>query len=295
MLSSSNERQPTQPTAFVFLERDAADEAGLSRSAARTLVTCEMTRFCVVGLLWALISAGSCLGADQLSCPTFRRVTNQGAAGAVEVLARPVPGHHLSVCRPRALSCCSRSVEAQLGPAARLDLQHLVEESSHFPLAAFQSQYSKMDDYMGDLLRRAEASLHDMFVRSYGVIYTQNADLFLWLFSQLRLYAGVSAPPPPAPPQPPHRRPPGGPPPRVPAVSARIGRRRRRRRSWTEGRSAARRPGREISRGGGATWGGRRWTARARREDEEEEGEEGGPQHPPAWVGGGGDAGRGES
>ncbi|XP_078734720.1 uncharacterized protein LOC144948886 isoform X2 [Lampetra fluviatilis] len=68
-----------------------------------------------------------------------------------------------------------------------------------------------MDDYMGDLLRRAEASLHDMFVRSYGVIYTQNADLFLWLFSQLRLYAGVSAPPPPAPPQPPHRRTPGGP------------------------------------------------------------------------------------
>ncbi|XP_061431422.1 LOW QUALITY PROTEIN: glypican-6-like [Lethenteron reissneri] len=173
-----------------------------------------MTRHCVVGLLWALISAGSCLGADQPSCPTFRRVTNQGAAGAVEVLARPVPGHHLSVCRPRALSCCSRSVEAQLGPAARLDLQRLVEESSHFPLAAFQLQYSKMDDYMGDLLRRAEASLHDMFVRSYGVIYTQNADLFLWLFSQLRLYAGVSAPPPPAPPPPPpHRRPPGGPPP----------------------------------------------------------------------------------
>nr|XP_032831012.1 glypican-6-like isoform X2 [Petromyzon marinus] len=148
---------------------------------------------CFVGLLWALLSAGSCLGADRLSCPTFRRVTNQGAAGTVQVLARPVPGHHLSVCRPRALSCCSRSVEAQLGPAARLDLQRLVEETSHFPLAAFESQYGKMDDYMGDLLRRAEASLHDMFVRSYGVIYTQNADLFLWLFSQLRQYRAAAA------------------------------------------------------------------------------------------------------
>ena len=43
-------------------------------------------------------------------------------------------------------------------------------------------------EFFRELLDSAERSLHDMFVRTYGMMYVQNAELFQHFFQELRRY-----------------------------------------------------------------------------------------------------------
>lgn len=43
-------------------------------------------------------------------------------------------------------------------------------------------------EFFRELLKNAEESLHNMFVRTYGMMYVQNAELFHKFFESLKLY-----------------------------------------------------------------------------------------------------------
>ncbi|XP_075708499.1 glypican-6 isoform X2 [Rhinoderma darwinii] len=48
--------------------------------------------------------------------------------------------------------------------------------------------YQEIAEFFKSLLENAEKSLHEIFVRTYGLLYTQNSEIFQDLFTELKLY-----------------------------------------------------------------------------------------------------------
>lgn len=68
-----------------------------------------------------------------------------------------------------------------------------VDPHPHTPTPIPRSQFlpSLPPEFFRELLDNAEKSLNDMFVRTYGLLYTQNSEMFKDLFVELkRYYAG---------------------------------------------------------------------------------------------------------
>ncbi|KAM6426981.1 glypican-4 isoform 1-T1 [Liasis olivaceus] len=99
-------------------------------------------------------------------------------------------GDHLKVC-PQGYTCCSQAMEEKYWQQSRQDFSLAVVELSNNLQGTFSSRYRKFDEFFRELLENAEKSLNDMFVRTYGLLYMQNSEMFKDLFVELkRYYAG---------------------------------------------------------------------------------------------------------
>uniref|UniRef100_A0A8C5U6S2 Glypican 6 n=1 Tax=Malurus cyaneus samueli TaxID=2593467 RepID=A0A8C5U6S2_9PASS len=98
-----------------------------------------------------------------------------------------IPGEHLRIC-PQEYTCCTSEMEDKLSQQSKLEFENLVEETSHFVRTTFVSRHKKFDEFFRELLENAERSLNDMFVRTYGMLYMQNSEVFQDLFTELKRY-----------------------------------------------------------------------------------------------------------
>ncbi|XP_077165531.1 glypican-4 isoform X2 [Paroedura picta] len=96
-------------------------------------------------------------------------------------------GDHLKVCSP-SYTCCSQEMEEKYSQQSRHDFRNAVVELSSNLQATFSSRYNKFDEFFKELLENAEKSLNDMFVRTYGLLYMQNSEMFKDLFVELKKY-----------------------------------------------------------------------------------------------------------
>ncbi|KAH0630796.1 hypothetical protein JD844_004019 [Phrynosoma platyrhinos] len=96
-------------------------------------------------------------------------------------------GDHLKVC-PQGYTCCSQEMEEKYSQQSKHDFRNAVVELSNSLQATFSSRYKKFDEFFRELLENAEKSLNDMFVRTYGLLYMQNSEMFKDLFVELKRY-----------------------------------------------------------------------------------------------------------
>eukprot|EP00058_Branchiostoma_floridae_P007786 XP_002593274.1 hypothetical protein BRAFLDRAFT_59323 [Branchiostoma floridae] len=85
-------------------------------------------------------------------------------------------------------TCCTEEMEEKLALQSHVDFEKLVSEKTAFLRSTFISKTEKFDAFFQELLDNAEASLHQMFVRTYGVLYEQNSEVFTDLFAELKAY-----------------------------------------------------------------------------------------------------------
>uniref|UniRef100_A0A8B7TPD8 Glypican-6-like n=1 Tax=Castor canadensis TaxID=51338 RepID=A0A8B7TPD8_CASCN len=130
--------------------------------------------------LW--ISPFSSCGIFSQPCPHSGAAAHPSlAAGALD------RGEHLRTC-PQEYTCCTTEMEDKLSQQSKLEFENLVEETSHFVRTTFVSRHKKFDEFFRELLENAEKSLNDMFVRTYGMLYMQNSEVFQDLFTELKRY-----------------------------------------------------------------------------------------------------------
>ncbi|XP_036417912.1 glypican-6-like [Colossoma macropomum] len=98
-----------------------------------------------------------------------------------------IAGDHLRVCA-QGQTCCSAEMEDKLGQRSKVELEGMVEETSSTLRSTFVSRHKKFDEFFLELLDNSEKSLNDMFVRTYGKLYTHNSEIFEDLFSELKRY-----------------------------------------------------------------------------------------------------------
>ncbi|XP_066513288.1 glypican-6a [Hoplias malabaricus] len=94
---------------------------------------------------------------------------------------------HLRVCG-QGPTCCSSEMEDKLGAQSKVELEGMVEESSSALRTTFVSRHKKFDEFFLELLENSEKSLNELFVRTYGKLFTHNSEMFEDLFSELKRY-----------------------------------------------------------------------------------------------------------
>ncbi|XP_051945085.1 glypican-2 [Xyrauchen texanus] len=98
-----------------------------------------------------------------------------------------INGEHLRVCS-QDYTCCSSLMEDTLTHQSEADFLSAVQDTSQFLLTTFTQRQRRFDEFFRELMDVAEKSMNEMFTQTYGHMYTQNAQLFHQLFTDLRQY-----------------------------------------------------------------------------------------------------------
>ncbi|XP_061091644.1 glypican-4 [Conger conger] len=121
------------------------------------------------------------------SCNEVRLAYSSKGFNLNDVPNQGVNGAHLKVC-PQGFSCCTAEMEEKLSQQSRSDLKAPVSQLSSSLQSTFTQRHRHFDQFFRELLENAERSLHDMFVRTYGLMYVKNAELFKHFFKELTRY-----------------------------------------------------------------------------------------------------------
>ncbi|XP_049341240.1 glypican-6b isoform X2 [Astyanax mexicanus] len=96
-------------------------------------------------------------------------------------------GDRLQVC-VQERTCCTLEVEEKLTERSKHEFEKLMDEATEDLRDTFVSRHKRFDEFFLELLENTERSLNEMFVRTYGKPYMQNAEVFQGLFSELKRY-----------------------------------------------------------------------------------------------------------
>ncbi|XP_036445346.1 glypican-2 [Colossoma macropomum] len=156
------------------------------------LRVCGGTPACLYALLWLTAVWSSATAAR--SCAESRREYEERGYSAASSPLSPISGEHLRLC-PQDYTCCSSLMEETLAHQSEADFLSAVEDNSQFLLTSFTQRHRKFDEFFRELIDVAEKAMNQMFTKTYGRLYTQNAQLFQQLFTELQRYysgGGVS-------------------------------------------------------------------------------------------------------
>ncbi|XP_052420643.1 glypican-6b isoform X1 [Carassius gibelio] len=96
-------------------------------------------------------------------------------------------GDDLQVCAPQR-SCCNAEMEENFVQRSSRDFEKLMDDTSEELRDAFMTGHKRFDEFFLELLESTERSLNEMFLRTYGKPYLQNAEVFQGLFAELKRY-----------------------------------------------------------------------------------------------------------
>uniref|UniRef100_A0A3P8RYK6 Glypican 2 n=1 Tax=Amphiprion percula TaxID=161767 RepID=A0A3P8RYK6_AMPPE len=96
-------------------------------------------------------------------------------------------GEHLRLC-PQDYTCCSSQMEETLALQSERDFLKAIEDNSQFLLTTFTQRHRRFDEFFRELIDLSEKSMNQMFTKTYGRLFTQNAHVFQELFVELRRY-----------------------------------------------------------------------------------------------------------
>uniref|UniRef100_A0A672GYI1 Glypican 2 n=1 Tax=Salarias fasciatus TaxID=181472 RepID=A0A672GYI1_SALFA len=96
-------------------------------------------------------------------------------------------GEHLRLC-PQDYTCCSSQMEETLALQSERDFLKAIEDNSQFLLTTFTQRHRRFDEFFRELIDISEKSMSQMFTKTYGRLFTQNAHIFQELFVEFRRY-----------------------------------------------------------------------------------------------------------
>ncbi|KRY17155.1 Glypican-6 [Trichinella patagoniensis] len=107
------------------------------------------------------------------------------AIGVVEHIPTvAISGQNLKVCAT-GVTCCTVEMEDRFLKHARQQYQQAIGENIVNLVHSFKARTDSFDRFFRELLSKSQRDLHSMFVKTYGVLYEQNSDLFVSLFEKL--------------------------------------------------------------------------------------------------------------
>ncbi|XP_048369942.1 glypican-4 [Sphaerodactylus townsendi] len=138
-------------------------------------------------LLLLLAATAASAEPRSRSCSEVKRLYVAKGFSQTEAPSHEINGDHLKVCS-QSYTCCSQEMEEKYSQQSKHDFRNAVFELSNNLQATFSARYKKFDEFFRELLENAEKSLNDMFVRTYGLLYMQNSEMFKDLFVELKRY-----------------------------------------------------------------------------------------------------------
>ncbi|XP_056147223.1 glypican-2 [Lampris incognitus] len=121
------------------------------------------------------------------SCTETRQVYAEKGYSTSSAPVTQISGEHLRLC-PQDYTCCSSQMEETLALQSERDFLKAIEDTSQFLLTTFTQRHRKFDEFSRELIDLSEKSMNQMFTKTYGRLFTQNAHVFQELFVELRRY-----------------------------------------------------------------------------------------------------------
>lgn len=84
--------------------------------------------------------------------------------------------------------CCSETLEEDLLRRSQNDFAQAVTNVMNSTSDIFSFHKSKFEGYFTEMLDQSSSDLHNMFVKTYGLLYQQNSDIFIDLFQNFHSY-----------------------------------------------------------------------------------------------------------
>eukprot|EP00064_Thunnus_orientalis_P013982 superscaffoldBa00002361_g14023 len=135
----------------------------------------------------ALSGTRSPVAAAGRSCSETRQVYSEKGYSTGTAPLTQISGEHLRLC-PQDYTCCSSQMEETLALQSGRDFLKAVEDNSQFLLTTFTQRHRRFDEFFRELIDLSEKSMNQMFTKTYGRLFTQNAHVFQELFVELRRY-----------------------------------------------------------------------------------------------------------
>lgn len=130
-------------------------------------------------------------GAAGLKCDAVRPYFESQGFPPSDIPRDPISSRELKTCGGISSGgevCCSADMELRLQARARDKHDKATKESLQRWHQIFATRATKFHDFFKELLAASKKGFHEMFKRTYGVIYEQNAYLFTDLFKELENY-----------------------------------------------------------------------------------------------------------
>merc|ERR1719474_79977 len=141
--------------------------------------------------LWILLPLFSLVSPTQIpplpACDQLKYTYSSRGVPEYDIPGRPVQGLGLQFC-PSGPTCCTRSIEERLGAWSERQYRDAIFNKTTSITDQIQLRAQKIDDYVYSLLNKAQRSFHDMFTRTYGIIYQRHANVFQDYFKELKVY-----------------------------------------------------------------------------------------------------------
>lgn len=124
----------------------------------------------------------------DLACIEVKKAYTEKGLNENEVPIQAISGDHLEVCPHGSSTCCTRDMESKLKDLSAREYSKIVGEAFKYAKSTFVSRTRKFDEFFTALLEKSKKDLHTMFVKTYGLLYQQNSQVFTSLFEDLQDY-----------------------------------------------------------------------------------------------------------
>ncbi|XP_068158538.1 glypican-4 [Drosophila tropicalis] len=123
------------------------------------------------------------------NCSAVTQIFQARGIDANEIPQRPSNERVLRYCEsPSVGTCCTYNMETRMAMQSRQQLEWHFKEQITKMSGLLGSKATKFNDIFRSLLLESKTQFHTMFMRTYGVIYQKNSDVFSDLFSELEKY-----------------------------------------------------------------------------------------------------------
>ncbi|XP_030643404.1 glypican-6-like [Chanos chanos] len=121
------------------------------------------------------------------NCSDVREAYIAAGFSVVNIPFQEISGEHLRICSQEK-TCCNTEMEDNFSQRSKREFEKLIDDTSEELRDTFVSRHKRFDEFFLELLENTERSLNEMFVKTYGKPYMQNAEVFQSLFTELKRY-----------------------------------------------------------------------------------------------------------
>ncbi|KAI7808363.1 glypican-6b isoform X2 [Triplophysa rosa] len=135
----------------------------------------------------SVVRVSSAVDLPAVNCSLVTDAYSSLGFSPADVPNAETPGGHPRVCGPQK-TCCNTVMEENFNHRSTRDFEKLIDDTSEELRNTFMTRHKRFDGFFLDLLERTEQSQNEMFIRTYGKPYMQNAEVFQSLFAELKRY-----------------------------------------------------------------------------------------------------------
>ncbi|XP_011057101.1 PREDICTED: glypican-6 [Acromyrmex echinatior] len=153
-------------------------------------MTSTMTTLWIVAVAWTVIVATT-VNAAGLKCDSVRPIFEAQGFPLSDIPKEAISSKELKVCgsvRSGGEVCCSADMEVRLQARARDKHEMATKEALHRMQQVLHTRGNRFHSFFKELLDGSKKGFHEMFKKTYGILYEQNAYVFTDFFKELENY-----------------------------------------------------------------------------------------------------------